>query len=77
MLSCGGSQSALVGRRSGRRPLRPRPDDHKRHPCIRRDALKSYIERQGADHKTEDFKSELLRTLRAHDVAFDETYVFD
>ena len=28
-------------------------------------------------HKTEDFKSELLRTFRAHDIAFDEKYVFD
>ena len=41
------------------------------------DALKSYIQRQAAHHKTEDFKSELLRTLRAHDVVFDEKYVFD
>ena len=41
------------------------------------EALKRYIQRQAAHHKTEDFKSELLRTLRAHDVAFDETYVFD
>ena len=41
------------------------------------DALKSYIQRQAAHHKTEDFKSELLRTLSAHGVAFDEKYVFD
>ena len=41
------------------------------------EALKSYIQRQAAHHKTEDFKSELLRTFRAHDIAFDEKYVFD
>jgi putative transposase len=40
------------------------------------DALKRYIKEQAEHHKTEDFKSELLRTLRAHGVEFDETYVF-
>ena len=41
------------------------------------DALKRYIKGQVEHHKTEDFKSELLRTLRAHGVEFDETYTFD
>jgi putative transposase len=41
------------------------------------DALKRYIKGQAAHHKTEDFKSELLRILRAHSVEFDEMYVFD
>ena len=41
------------------------------------DALKRYIKGQADHHKTEDFKSELLRTLRAHGVAFDERYAFD
>lgn len=41
------------------------------------DALKRYIMGQAEHHKTEDFKSELLRTLRAHAVEFDEKYVFD
>ena len=40
------------------------------------DALKRYIQGQAAHHQTEDFKSELLRTLHAHGVAFDEKYVF-
>ena len=41
------------------------------------DVLKRYILGQVEHHKTEDFKSELLRTFRAHGVAFDERYVFD
>jgi hypothetical protein len=41
------------------------------------DALKPYIRGQAEHHKTEDFKSELLRILRAHAVQFDEKYVFD
>ena len=41
------------------------------------DALKRYIKGQAEHHKTEDFKSELLRTLRAHGVEFDAKYVFD
>jgi putative transposase len=41
------------------------------------DALKRYIKGQAEHHKTEDFKSELLRTLNAHGVEFDEKYVFD
>ena len=41
------------------------------------DALKKYIQGQAAHHQKEDFKSELLRILRAHGVEFDEKYVFD
>ena len=41
------------------------------------DALKRYIKGQAEHHKTEDFKSELLRTLRAHGIEFDERYTFD
>ena len=41
------------------------------------DALKRYIQGQAAHHKTEDFKSELLRILRTNGVEFDEKYVFD
>ena len=41
------------------------------------DKLKRYIQGQAENHKTEDFRSELLRVLRAHGVAFDEKYVFD
>ncbi|MCW5766091.1 MAG: IS200/IS605 family transposase [Phycisphaeraceae bacterium] len=41
------------------------------------DAVKRYIAGQAEHHKREDFKSELLRILRAHGVEFDETYVFD
>ena len=43
----------------------------------REDALKRYIKGQAGHHKTEDFKFELLRILRAHSVEFDEKYVFD
>lgn len=39
--------------------------------------VKQYIARQAEHHKKEDFKSELLRCLRAHGVEFDEKYVFD
>ena len=41
------------------------------------DALKRYIKGQAEHHKTEDFKSELLRTLRVHGVEVDEKYAFD
>ncbi len=41
------------------------------------DALKRYIKGQTENHRTEDFKSELLRTLRVHGVEFDEAYIFD
>ena len=39
--------------------------------------VKSYIARQAAHHRKETFKSELLRLLRAHEVEFDQRYVFD
>jgi REP element-mobilizing transposase RayT len=41
------------------------------------EAVKKYIARQAEHHEKEDFKSELLRFLRAHGVEFDEKYVFD
>lgn len=41
------------------------------------DAVKRYIAGQAEHHKKEDFKSELLRMLRAHEVDFDARYVFD
>lgn len=41
------------------------------------EAVKSYIAGQAEHHKKEDFKSELLRFLRAHGVEFDERYVFE
>ena len=40
-------------------------------------AVKQYIANQTEHHKKEDFKSELLRMLRLHEVAFEEKYVFD
>jgi REP element-mobilizing transposase RayT len=40
-------------------------------------ALKKYIAGQAEHHKKEDFKTELLRFLRAHEIEFDERYVFD
>jgi putative transposase len=40
-------------------------------------AVKKYIGGQAAHHAKEDFRSELLRMLRAHGVEFDEKYVFD
>jgi putative transposase len=40
-------------------------------------AVKRYIQGQAEHHQKEDFKSELLRILRAHGVEFDEKYVFD
>jgi putative transposase len=39
--------------------------------------VKNYIKSQAEHHKKEDFKSELLRVLRAHGIEFDERYVFD
>ena len=41
------------------------------------DAVKAYIARQAEHHAKEDFKSELMRLLRAHAVEVDERYVFD
>ncbi len=40
-------------------------------------AVKTYIAGQREHHGKEDFKSELLRMLRLHDVEFDERYVFE
>jgi REP element-mobilizing transposase RayT len=41
------------------------------------DAVKRYIANQAEHHKKEDFKSELLRMLRAHGIEFDERYMFE
>jgi len=41
------------------------------------DAVKKYIAAQAEHHKKEDFRSELLRLLRAHGIEFDERYVFE
>ena len=41
------------------------------------DAVKAYIARQTEHHAKEDFKSELMRLLRAHAVEVDERYAFD
>jgi putative transposase len=41
------------------------------------ESVRRYIRRQPEHHRKEDFKGELLRLLRAHDVEFDERYVFD
>jgi putative transposase len=40
-------------------------------------AVKAYIAGQREHHQKEDFKSELLRMLRLHEIEFDERYVFD
>jgi putative transposase len=40
-------------------------------------AVIAYIARQAEHHANEDFKSELMRLLRAHAVEVDERYVFD
>ncbi len=40
-------------------------------------AVKKYIAGQYEHHRKEDFKSELLRMLRVHEIEFDERYVFD
>jgi putative transposase len=41
------------------------------------DAVRKYLAGQREHHRKEDFKSELLRILRAHGIEFDERYVFD
>jgi putative transposase len=41
------------------------------------EAVKKYVAGQAEHHKKEDFKSELMRLLRAHGVEFDEKYVFE
>ena len=40
-------------------------------------AVKQYIASQHEHHQKEDFKSELLRLLRKHEIEFDEQYVFE
>lgn len=40
-------------------------------------AVKHYIETQPEHHRHRDFKDELLAMLRAHEIEFDERYVFD
>jgi hypothetical protein len=39
--------------------------------------VKNYIAGQAEHHKKEDFKSEVLRLLRAHGVELDERFVFE
>ena len=39
--------------------------------------VKKYLARQHEHHKKEDFKTELLKLLRKHEVEFEERYVFD
>ncbi|MCC7316118.1 MAG: transposase, partial [Planctomycetes bacterium] len=41
------------------------------------DVVKKYIANQAEHHRREDFRSELLRLLRAHGIEFDERYVSD
>jgi REP element-mobilizing transposase RayT len=41
------------------------------------EAAKRYIAGQAEHHRGEDFKSELLKLLRAHGVEFDPRYAFD
>jgi REP element-mobilizing transposase RayT len=41
------------------------------------EAVRKYIAGQVEHHTKEDFRSELLRMLRAHGVEFDERYVFE
>jgi REP element-mobilizing transposase RayT len=41
------------------------------------EAVKTYIAGQAEHHSREDFRTELLRLLRAHGVEFDERYVFE
>jgi len=40
-------------------------------------AVKRYIATQEEHHRKEDFRSELLRLLRAHGVEFEERFVFE
>lgn len=41
------------------------------------EVVKRYIANQREHHKKRDFKAELLELLRAHEIEFDERYVFD
>jgi REP element-mobilizing transposase RayT len=43
----------------------------------RESAVKRYIAKQAEHHQKHDFRSELLRLLKAHGIEFDERYVFD
>lgn len=40
-------------------------------------AVRRYIVNQAEHHRKEDFRSELLRLLRAHEIEFEEKYMFD
>ncbi len=40
-------------------------------------AVKTYIAGQREHHRKEDYKSELLKMLRLHEIEFDERYVFE
>lgn len=40
-------------------------------------AVKAYITGQREHHRKHDFREEFLKLLRAHEVEFDERYVFD
>ena len=39
--------------------------------------VRRYIENQIEHHRGRDFKNELLALLRAHEIEFEERYVFD
>ncbi|GMV91489.1 MAG: hypothetical protein AMXMBFR82_12670 [Candidatus Hydrogenedentota bacterium] len=39
--------------------------------------VKTYFETQEAHHRKEDFKTEFLRLLKAHDIEYDERYIWD
>jgi REP element-mobilizing transposase RayT len=39
--------------------------------------VKSYIDNQEAHHSRRDFRQELIAFLRAHEIEYDERYVFD
>jgi putative transposase len=41
------------------------------------DAVKHYIATQEDHHKKFDFKSELLKLLHAHEIEYDDRYIFD
>ena len=41
------------------------------------DVVRRYIAGQAEHHRREDFRAELLRLLQAHEIEFEEKYVFD
>jgi putative transposase len=43
----------------------------------REPAVKKYIASQEEHHRTEDFRTELIRLLDSHGIDYDERYVFD